>query len=62
MHVYRNAATPEGSGGVHLMLLLLLFPIPLEIRQLRIGLALMSEYFFVGNFDDFIWDVFSKLR
>ena len=45
-----------------LTLLLLLFPIPLEIRQLRIGLALMSEYFFVGDLDDFIWDVFSKLR
>ena len=59
MCVCWNAATPE---EVHLTLLLLLFPIPLEIRQLRIGLALMSEYLFVGDLDDFIWDVFSKLR
>ena len=45
-----------------MLLLSLLFPMPLEIRQLRIGLALMSEYFFVGDLDDFIWDVFSKLQ
>ena len=45
-----------------MLLLSLLFPIPLEIRQLWIRLALMNEYFFVGDLDDFIWDVFSKLR
>ena len=34
---------------VVVVVVLLLFPIPLERRQLRIGLALMSEYLFVGD-------------